>query len=170
MDQYAQQLADHLTVAKLSTDVYQRVAELFNVPLLSRTAITAAWQDGQFIRTLRGVRDAVHLPNHHLGRYGCFISVPYIVTVHDLIRYFDLKGSGPFIHAPNVRDRLYLRLDYRGIRQATAIIAVSQTTKRDLVAHLGIPAERIFVTHEGIDHARFRPVAPRPMDFPYLLY
>src|SRR5207245_4927092 len=106
----------------------QQVAELFNVPLLSRTAGRAIWQDVEFIRTLRRVREALHLPNQHLGRYGSFLSVPYVVTVHDLIRYFDLKGWGPFIHRPNLRDRIYLHLDYAGIRRATAIIAVSQTT------------------------------------------
>jgi glycosyltransferase involved in cell wall biosynthesis len=170
MDTYAQHLAAQLPVPTLVTDVYQQVAELFNVPLLSRTAARAAWQDLGFIRTLRRVREPLHLPNHHLGRYGCFLAVPYIVTVHDLIRYFDFKGWGPFIHRPNLRDRLYLGLDYAGIRRATAILAVSHTTKRDLVHYLGIPAERIVVTYEGIDHARFRPVTRRLVDPPYLLF
>jgi glycosyltransferase involved in cell wall biosynthesis len=170
MDIYAQHLGEHLPVPKLFTDVYQQVAELFNVPLLSRTAARAAWQDAGFIRTLRQVREPLHLPNHHLGRYGRFLSVPYVVTVHDLIRYFDLKGWGPFIHRPNLRDRLYLQLDYVGIRRAAAIIAVSQTTKRDLVRYLGIPKERIFVIYEGIDHTRFRPVARRIVDGPYILF
>src|SRR5215211_5987689 len=174
MDAYAQCLAQELTrhggVRTLQTDVYQRVAELFNVPLLSRVAAGAAREDAHFIATLRRVREPVHLPNHHLGRYGRFVSVPYVVTVHDLIRYFDLKGWGPFIHRPNLRDRLYLGLDYAGIRRATALIAVSQTTKRDLVRHLGIPPARVAVVYEGIDHGRFRPVARRLVDAPYVLF
>jgi len=174
MDAYAQCLAQELTrhggVRTLQTDVYQRVAELFNVPLLSRVAAGAAREDAHFIATLRRVREPVHLPNHHLGRYGRFLTVPYVVTVHDLIRYFDCKGWGPFIHRPNLRDRLYLSLDYAGIRRATVIIAVSHTTKRDLVRHLGIPPERIVVTYEGIDHARFRPVARRLVAPPYVLF
>jgi glycosyltransferase involved in cell wall biosynthesis len=170
MDAYSQNLGDHLPVSKLFTDIYQQVAELFNVPLLSGTAATAVWQDIGFIRKLRRGHEALHLPNHHLGRYGRFLSVPYVVTVHDLIRYFDLRGWGPFIHRPNLRDRLYLHLDYAGIRRATAIIAVSQTTKRDLVHYLNIPEERIFVTYEGIDHECFQPVGRRLIDAPYVLF
>jgi glycosyltransferase involved in cell wall biosynthesis len=90
--------------------------------------------------------------------------------VHDLIRYFDLHGLGPFTHRPNARDRIYLRLDYAGIRRATALIAVSETTKRDLCIHLGIPEEQVFVVYQGVDHAAFRPLPGRPLDAPYLLF
>src|SRR5215211_5422151 len=174
MDAYArcltERLAGHDGVRTLETDVYPRVAELFNVPLLSLPAARAAREDLRFLRRLRQVREPLHLPNHHLGRYGRFLSVPYVVTVHDLIRYFDLKGRGPLIHRPNLRDRLYLGLDYAGIRRAAALIAVSHTTKRDLVRHLGIPPERIAVVYEGVDHARFHPVDRRLVDAPYVLF
>src|SRR5215208_1776010 len=174
MDTYARCLTERLAgrdgVRTLETDVYPRVAELFNVPLLSRTATAALREDARFVRRLRRVREPLHLPNHHLGRYGRFLSVPYVVTVHDLIRYFDLKGRGPLIHRPNLRDRLYLGLDYAGIRRATALIAVSHTTKRDLVRHLGIPPARVAVVYEGLDHGRFRPVDRRLVDAPYVLF
>jgi len=174
MDTYARCLTERLAgrdgVRTLETDVYQRVAELFNVPLLSLPAARAAREDLRFLRRLRRVREPLHLPNHHLARYGRFLSVPYVVTVHDLIRYFDLRGRGPYIHRPNLRDRLYLGLDYAGIRRATALIAVSQTTKRDLVRHLGIPPERVAVVYEGLDHGLFRPVDRRLVDAPYILF
>jgi len=170
MDTYAQKLAEHLDVPKLYTDIYQQVAELLNVSPLSPTAARAVWQDLRFIQRLRRVSEPLHLPNHHLGRYGRFVPVPYVITVHDLIRYFDLNGYGCFIHEPNLRDRLYLRMDYAGIRRATAIIAVSHTTRRDLITYLGIPEERIFVTYEGIDHALFRPVTRRLVEPPYVLF
>src|SRR5215211_5970824 len=174
MDAYArcltERLAGHDGVRTLETDVYPRVAELFNVPLLSLPAARAAREDLRFLRRLRQVREPLHLPNHHLGRYGRFLAVPYVVTVHDLIRYFDLKGRGPLIHRPNLRDRLYLGLDYAGIRRATALIAVSQTTKRDLVRHLGIPPARVAVVYEGLDHGLFRPVDRRLVDAPYILF
>ena len=171
MDKYAQRLAAHLDVDKVDTDVYQRTAELFNVPCVGRTSLAGFWSDLRFIRRLRNL-DArlVHLPNHHLGRYGVFLSSPYVVTVHDLIRYFDLRGDSVFIHTPNGRDRICLRLDYLGIRHADAIIAVSETTKRDVVRHLGVPEDRVFVVYEGIDHALYRPVEDRLLDEPYVLY
>src|SRR6266511_1928316 len=67
------------------------------------------------------------------------------------MRFFDLKRLDVFIHRPNLRDRLLLRLDYAGVARATALIAVSETTKRDVVRHLGVPEERLFV---GSEHPR----------------
>ncbi len=170
MDRYSLKLARHLRAPKLFTDVYQKVAELFNVPLLSCRSLYALWQDAAFLRRLRRLGDTIHFPNHHMGRYGLFLDQPYIVTVHDLIRYFDLKGYSTYIHRPNLRDRLYLHMDYAGIRRATAIIAISETTKRDIVRHLGYPAERIFVVYHGVDHDLFRPVEERPLEEPYVLF
>ena len=37
------------------------------------------------------------------------------------------------------------------------MIAVSESTRRDLVERYAVPAERIRVIHNGVDHARFRP-------------
>ncbi|MFA7249207.1 MAG: glycosyltransferase family 1 protein [Dehalococcoidia bacterium] len=171
MDLYATALAEQLNgVRELSTDVYARSARRFNVPLISPDAVRALRADMRFMRDLRSVQEPVHFPNHHLARYGHVLRVPYVVTVHDLIRYFDLHRRVPLIDRPNLRDRLYLALDYAGIRRAAAIIAVSATTKADLVEHLGVPESRVHVVYEGVDHTRFRPVDARPFDFPYLLY
>ena len=170
MDIYARKLAEHLDVPKLYTDIYQKNAELFHISWFSPDALTVFREDWRFVRMLNKVGGIVHLPNHHLGRYGFFLKVPYIITVHDLIRYFDLKGYGTFIHHPNLRDRFYLSLDYRGVKKATRIIAVSQTTKDDLVKHLGIPEERISVVYEGIDHELFKPTSRRLVGYPYILF
>lgn len=170
MDTYAQKLAENLGVPKIYSAVYQQVAELFSISFLSPKAIKAAWKDCQFIRTLNKLDGIVHLPNHHLGRYGNFLKIPYIITVHDLIRYFDFKGFGIFIHKPNLRDKLYLSLDYKGITKANKIIAVSQATKRDLIHYLKIPEERLSVVYEGVDHQVFRPVPRRLVNHPYLLF
>jgi len=96
--------------------------------------------------------------------------VPYIITVHDLIRYFDLKGFVTFIHRPNLRDRFYLNLDYKGIAKAAKIIAISHATKNDLMHYLGIPEERISVVYLGVDHRLFRPVPRRIFNDPYILF
>ncbi len=170
MDLYAGKLAENLDVPKLYTDIYQRVAELFNISFFNPKAIRAVGRDWQFIRTLNQQDNILHLPNQHLGRYGLFLRVPYIITVHDLIRYFDYKGYSTFIHRPNLRDKFYLSLDYRGIKKAVRIIAVSHSTKRDLIQHLGIPEERISVVYEGIDHRLFKPTSRRLVDYPYILF
>ena len=170
LDRYSQKLAEHLDVQTLRSDIYQRSAEVFNVPLLSAASLRALAADVQFVRELRRRNQLVHLPNHHLGRYGRFLSAPFVVTVHDLIRYFDAKGLGPFIHSPNVRDRACLRVDYSGISRAAAVIAVSNKTKQDLIEHLGLPEERIFVIYEGVDRVQFRPTEPAPVGHPYVLF
>jgi len=56
------------------------------------------------------------------------------------------------------------------VKKAAAVIAVSHTTKRDLIQHLGIPEERISVVYEGIDHRVFKPASRRLLDYPYLLF
>jgi glycosyltransferase involved in cell wall biosynthesis len=170
MDRYSQALGANLPVRIIDTDIYQQNSELFNVGWLSARALAAVPRDIGFTVRLRRLGEPVHLPNHHLGRYGNGLRMPYVITVHDLIRYFDMRQPAPLIHRPNSRDRVLLSLDYRGIRRATAVIAVSQTTKRDIVRHLRIPPERIFVVYEGVDHAVFRPTDRRLVEGPYVLF
>lgn len=168
MDTYAQRLSEHLPGPKIRTDIYDK--QDFGVPLVSWKAVKAAWYNFHFTRQLRRLRQPLHLPNHHFGRYGCFLSAPYIIIVADIMRYLDLKGLSHLIHEPNILDKLYLQKDYQGIRRATAVVAISQRTKDDLVQYLGIPAEHIFVTHPGIDHRHFKHTLKRLVEAPYLLF
>ena len=177
MDLYAQKLAEKLDVPRVYTNIYQQIHESFNISWFSIKALRAISADWNFVRMLNRQSGIVHLPNQHLGRYGNFLKIPYIITVHDLIRYFDLKGYGTYIHRPNRRDKFYLNLDYKGIRKAAKVIAVSQATKGDLMHHLGIPDEQISVVYEGIDHTAFKPLSLRgersnliKFEYPYILF
>jgi glycosyltransferase involved in cell wall biosynthesis len=79
--------------------------------------------------------------------------VPTVLTVHDLIfRRF------PQHHKPLNRWYLNLTLPLY-CRRAAHIIAVSEQSKRDVVAAYGVPAEKITVIYEAAD-ARFRPQPP----------
>src|SRR5215213_3801383 len=168
LDLYSQRLAEDLIADTLVIDVGRRSGDGFNQPLFSTRAVARVLSDWQIVRSLRRADSLVHLPNQHLARYGPFLSSPYVVTVHDLIRWFD-GAEAPLISPPNVRDRLHLKLDLAGIRRADALIAVSHATKRDLVG-AGIEANRISVVHNGVDQRRFRPVAGRPIEDPYVLF
>ena len=76
--------------------------------------------------------------------------VPTVLTVHDLIfrRY-------PQHHKPLNRWYLNATLPLY-CRRADHIIAVSEQTKRDVMAAYGVPADKISVIYEAAD-ARFRP-------------
>ena len=108
LNHYAQKLAEHLDVSKIYTDIYARIRRCFSISWFSWGALSAILSDWQFAKTLRKLDGIVHLPNQHLGRYGNLLKIPYIITVHDLIRYLDLKDDGTFICSLNHRDSVYL--------------------------------------------------------------
>lgn len=79
--------------------------------------------------------------------------VPSVVTVHDLAF---LKLPQAFIPAK----RRYLSVMTRlSVHRARHVIAVSEQTKADIVAHFGLTPERITVVPNAVDE-RFRPAAP----------
>jgi glycosyltransferase involved in cell wall biosynthesis len=76
---------------------------------------------------------------------------PVVVTVHDLIPLLlPLYRGGPLQAA-------YSGLVSRSARRAHAVVTDSEASKRDIVAHLGIPAGRVHAIHLAAD-PRFRPV------------
>ncbi len=76
---------------------------------------------------------------------------PSVITIYDL----------SFLRLPEGFKRLnHLYLSYftrRSARQARRIIAISESTKRDVVRLLGVPGDRVDVVYCGVD-ARFRPL------------
>jgi glycosyltransferase involved in cell wall biosynthesis len=76
---------------------------------------------------------------------------PFVVTVHDLSYHY-------YPEAFRAANRGYLALFGRhSVRRARRVIAVSQSTKDDLVRHYGLPAARVDVVYHGVDEA-FRPL------------
>jgi glycosyltransferase involved in cell wall biosynthesis len=73
------------------------------------------------------------------------ISIPWVVTVYDLsfMRY---------PHSFNAANRIYLTWAVRNsLRRANRIIAISESTRRDLISKFGAPADRIAVVYCGSD-------------------
>jgi len=64
----------------------------------------------------------------------------------------------------NPLQAMFLRTLERGVRNYHRIIAVSKTTKRDLLK-LGVNEEKIHVIYNGVDHEKYRPSekSERPM-------
>jgi len=147
VDKYSQEIAKRLDVKKIGSRRYLSLIEAYRLSKLVRS------QD-----------DIVHLPNHNFARYALFAKNPYIVTVHDLIRFcFDFDKE-------TITERILLKLDVRGIKRATHIIAVSKHTKSDLIEYFKIPDDRISVVYNGIDHSIFTSCKTKVLDNPYILY
>jgi glycosyltransferase involved in cell wall biosynthesis len=76
---------------------------------------------------------------------------PTVVSVMDL----------SFITQPQAHkrfNRTYLSwLTRASCRRARRVIAISEWTKRDIVQHFGVPAERVDVTPLGVNHDHFKP-------------
>ena len=115
---------------------------------------------------LRRARVQVH---HSLSIYraALYPGVPSVMTMHDVV---PLMWPGQYL-----RSGVMHRTQYRAARRARLLLAVSETARRDVIAHLGVSAERVLHVPEAAD-ARFCPVDPRParerlgFDGPYLLY
>ncbi len=88
--------------------------------------------------------DALFIPAHVLPLVHPRAS---LVTVHDL-GYLHFPEAHPW------RQRLYLDLSTRwNARAATHIMADSEATKSDLVAHYGVPPDKITVAYPGCDES-----------------
>lgn len=79
--------------------------------------------------------------------------IRHTMVVHDIIPLLFPAYRGALM------SRLHSDRVLRGIGSADRIIAVSNTTKRDLELNLGIPAQRIDVAYPDCD-ARFRATVP----------
>lgn len=171
MDRYGARLAERLDGAEvLELDVDGTSTGVMGIPALSTRSLSALAGDARCVRALRATSGVPHLTNHHLARYGPLLGRPYLVTVHDLIRWHDAHDGTAYISRPTLRDRIWTRRDCRGIAGAQGVIAPSEATRRELVGLLGVGVAAVRVVPHGIDHALFRPVPGRPVAGRYVLF
>ncbi len=96
--------------------------------------------------------DLVHYPNQ-FGAALLPVSLPRVVTLHDLTPLLFPQ------HHPRVRVLGYRLLLRRALRRADHVIVDAEHTRADLLARLGLEAERVTAIHLGHgDH--FVPVPP----------
>ncbi|MBI4434290.1 glycosyltransferase family 4 protein, partial [Candidatus Uhrbacteria bacterium] len=88
--------------------------------------------------------------------------IPLVLVVHDL-------SFEHFRDCFTPKQRLLYRLMHprKLLHRADAIIAVSETTKRDVMETYGIPEEKVHVVYPGIEHPNLRmdPNAPNGEEF-----
>ncbi len=92
--------------------------------------------------------DLLHSPVY----VGPLVSAcPFVVTIHDLSFLF-------FPQSFRAMNRNYLQTFTRlSVRRAQRVIAVSESTKRDLVQLYGLSPAKVDVVHNGVDDS-FRPL------------
>jgi glycosyltransferase involved in cell wall biosynthesis len=83
--------------------------------------------------------------------------LPTVVTVHDLIPLLLPAYRGGLLQ------RSYTALVSRTARRAAAVLAVSEAAKTDIVAHLRIPAERVYAVPHGPNQEGMAPPTPEQM-------
>lgn len=125
--------ARHITIRKLGIDL-----KGFNWP---RKFYSPFWMNFLLPKYINKQIDIFHSPNYLLPLSICCRSV---VTVHDLI----------FLKYPETYDFLYPRylklLVPKSLQKADKIIAVSKTTRNDLLEWLDIEEKKISVIYNGI--------------------
>jgi glycosyltransferase involved in cell wall biosynthesis len=115
--------------------------------------------------------DIIHSPENA----ALFVKLKHqkkIITVHDIIAYL-------FPESVTLITRLrYKLLLSRTLKTTDKIIAVSNSTKKDLMNYFNIPAEKISVVLEAADE-KFKPLNPEEvsdvkqknnLNFPFILY
>jgi len=128
----ARERFDHCAIALSRLPTHQPVARIL-------------WE--QFIQPLALRRERIDLL-HALAFAGPkIISIPWIATIYDL----------SFMRYPqsfNTLNRIYLTWAVRAaVRRADRLIAISESTKRDLIALFGATPERVSVIYCGKDAA-----------------
>lgn len=117
---------------------------------ISDRVTNAVWHRARLpipVQAITGRIDLFHSPDFTLPPTW---RTPSVVTVHDLAFLTVPECAYPTLRA-------YLETVVpRSIRRATRIIAVSESTKRDIVARIGVPPERVEVVYEGVSE----PFAP----------
>lgn len=99
---------------------------------------------------LQGKIDLFHAPDHHIPYLG---KIPVVATVMDAIRFAHPEWASK-------RLRTFKKTVFRQmVRSTQRVITISEYSKADIVHYFGIPAERISVTHLGVNPVFAQPLA-----------
>jgi hypothetical protein len=95
----------------------------------------------QFLRTLQG--NLYHIP---LNSVAWWMPQPYVLTIHDMSTLL-------FPARRSIRNRMHEQRYRRGALRAACVIAVSNSTRRDVENVLHVPPERIRTIYSAPDPA-----------------
>lgn len=108
-------------------------------------------QAGLALQTFKNPLDVLFIPAHTLP-LARKPRLKTIVTVHDL-------GAEYLPKTHQLKQRLYLNfMTHHQLKSATHLIAVSKSTKDDLIKKVGVAEDKISVIYEGYNQELFKPV------------
>lgn len=154
-------------------DFAARAMDIVTVPERYRPPVAdIAWHQTELPALAQQLGlEVLHVPSYRRMLWAA--PCARVTTIHDLAAF----------HVANKYDwarTFYGRVVARRLaRRQERIIAVSQTTARDLEHFFGVPREKVTVVPNGLDHDRFRPApaeearawaAARGVDRPFFLY
>jgi glycosyltransferase involved in cell wall biosynthesis len=127
-----------------------------------------------FYRTLKSHQcHLLHVP--HLFKTPRLAPCPYVVTVHDVLDFIFLRSR-----QTERQSRMRLQLAKFALRKAKGIVAVSRSTRDDIMRIFGIDdAQRISVAYNAVDPKLLSPVNESErravleryqIHYPFLLY
>ena len=109
----------------------------------SRTPVRVLYE--QTLLPLHSLRSRFQLTHSFLNVSPLFSAGAQVVTIHDL-SYLTAPEAHP------LRRRIYLGLFSRlSALRAGAVLADSQSTKRDLVRRFGVSPDKVWVVYPGVD-------------------
>ncbi len=119
-----------------------------------------------------------HLDVAHFPYFNVPVLYPkkFLLTIHDLIvDHFDTGRASTLPSVLYKIKRFGYKLSLRsGIQKASAITAISETTKREIMDHYSVKENKIIITYDALDEKfknRLKSQKKiRYYPFPYLLY
>ncbi|MDQ5823436.1 MAG: glycosyltransferase family 4 protein [Chloroflexota bacterium] len=120
-----------------------------------RAPVRIAWE--QLVlpgAALRHRLDLLHCP---VNVRPVISSCPTVVTIHDLVFLRSPESFHP------AKRRYLSAMTGWSARHATHVIAVSESTRRDVIELLGVPPARVTTVHNGVGE-QFRPVSAAERD------
>ncbi len=139
---YSSSLREMLLGAGVEVEVAS--APWFNPPSLVRATRNRWWAQPQFRDAAAGKFDIVHLTDHALGHHASRFarSSATVVTCHDVMP-FTVPGYYANRRESMVK-KAFLRHAYHGLKNAHAVVAVSEYTRAELSDRFGL-LERVAV-------------------------
>jgi glycosyltransferase involved in cell wall biosynthesis len=163
MKRYARELSQSMHVQAagrwIVEDFYCDYVECIAETLKTDWGLRLANRLGRLVKyPLRAARlkaDVYHILDQSHANVGGFLNPgKVVITCHDIIPLLAERGIVPIEETPITKFSLSLRVKL--IKKFAAIIACSESTKRDLIQYAGIPEQKITVAYNGLSHEHFR--------------